>query len=161
MQTLRTATLLLALAACVTAAAGTVTVSFIEPEHYADAGPSRGEREQTLAALGLQMQRLGERYLTAGQSLAVEVLDVDLAGQMRPVGRVPIETRVMRGSADWPRMTLRYTLAGPDGPAVHGEETIADMAYQMQFPRYARMDPLHYEMQMLDQWFRERFGAAP
>ena len=160
MRTLRLA-VLLALAPWGAHAAGTVTVTFIEPDHYTDAGPSRAEREQTLAAIELQMHRLGERYLATGQSIAVEVLDVDLAGQMRPVGRVPTDIRVMRGGADWPRMTLRYTLAGPGDSSVHGEETIADMAYQMQFPRHARMDPLHYEIQMLDHWFKERFGTAP
>ena len=161
MHTLRLALMLLALAPWGAHAAGAVTVSFTQPDSYSDAGPSRGEREQTLAALELQLRQLGERYLAEGQSLVVEVLDVDLAGRMRPVGHLLPDIRVMRGGADWPRLKLRYTLQVPGEAAVGGEELIADMGYQMQFPRYARMDPLHYEKQMLDHWFKERFATAP
>ena len=51
--------------------------------------------------------RLGRR-LPDGQTLTIAVLDLDLAGSLRPTPTG--ELRVLRGGADWPSMSLRYTL---------------------------------------------------
>lgn len=139
-------------------AAGTVEVRFVDPDRYRDAGRGELEVERTTRNLEQFIRRLG-RQLPDGQTLRVDVLDVDLAGELRPLFRGHDDIRLMRGGADWPRMTLRYTLTGADGRTLQsGEETISDMNYQQSNLR-ARTDsePLAYDHRMLEHWFGERF----
>lgn len=135
-------------------AAGVMTVSFVEPEHYSDVGFGSVERERTTARLAAIFKDLGQR-LPDGQTLKVEVLDVDLAGRV-PHNSVH-ETRVLTGGADWPRIKLRYTL-DTGGSVQTREETVSDMSY-LQTPIYgSRADePLAYERRMLERWFEARF----
>lgn len=142
-------------------AAGAVKVSFIEPDKFADAGNTRSDVPATLAALEQHVQALGQRYLADGQTLTIEVLDVDLAGAVKPPPRHATgDIRVVRGdgSADWPRINLRYTLEVPGQAPRRGEESIKELFYQQKNPRYSSSDPLRYEKQMLDQWFKARFA---
>lgn len=146
-----------ALAACAVGvqAAGTVQVSFVEPDKFADAGRSL-DRPANLKTIEAHLQALGQRYLADGQTLNVEVLDVDLAGELRPSRHSAGEIRVAR-SADWPRMNLRYTLEGGGLPAQRGEDRISDPNYQQHLSSYSSRDPLKYEKQMLEAWFKTRF----
>jgi hypothetical protein len=89
-------------------AAGRVEVRFVEPTKLTDAGQWQRERDRDLQELGEYLQRLGQR-LPDGQTLAIEVLDVDLAGDVWP--RSPHELRILRGRIDWPAIQLRYTLS--------------------------------------------------
>jgi Protein of unknown function (DUF3016) len=142
-------------------AAGTVKVSFIEPQKFTDAANSRFEIPVTLKAIEEHLQGLGQRHLADGQTLTIEVLDIDLAGTMYPAPRTTVsELRIVRGSADWPRIDLRYTLDSPGQPTQRGEERVDDMGYQMQIQRYFNSEPLRYEKQMLDDWFKARFAPA-
>ena len=154
------ALMLLALGSAGALAAGTVTVSFINSDKYADAGNSRSDTPRTLKTLEDHLRQLGERYLAEGQSLSIEVLDVDLAGEMRPSRRTATQIRVVRGGADWPRLKVRYVLEGAGQAAQRGEESIADLAYQSQISRYTDTEPLHYEKQMLESWFKAKFAPA-
>jgi hypothetical protein len=77
------------------AAAGTVTVAFVHPETYTDADVNYGSgmkaEEPTPTQLGRYVESLGTRYLGPGQSVAIEVMHIDLAGwfQARFVARIP------------------------------------------------------------------------
>ena len=136
--------------------AAAVKVSFIASEHYADAGNSSADREAKLAALGAHLAALGQRLLPADMTLEVEILDVDLAGALRATRRG--DRRIVRGGADWPRMTLRYKLA--EGGAIQetGSEEVGDLTYTTHGLSLST-DPLRYEKRMLDDWFRTRFAA--
>jgi len=113
-----------------------------------------------LVDVAVYLQWLGTRYLPAQQTLKIEVRDIDLAGELRPSRRHPPELRVARGGADWPRITLHYTLEA-DGKVLHSaDETVQDMNYLHNLPTYDTADPLRYEKHMLQQWFRERFSGA-
>lgn len=153
-----TITLIAAALFPVAQAAGTVEVRFIEPARYSDAGRGELEIERTTQDLERFIRRLGRR-LPDGQSLRIDVLDVDLAGELRPLFRGRDDVRLMRGGADWPRMTLRYTLTGADGRTLQsGEETISDMNYQRSNLRVrVDSDPLAYDHRLLERWFDERF----
>lgn len=150
----------LALAALVCAglpaaqAAG-VKVSFVDADAYADAGNSRADREANLAALATHLSELGQRLLPADSQLEIEVLEVDLAGIVRPTRRGDI--RVTNGGADWPRMTLRYRLVKDGQVQMEATERIADMHYTMHIAR-SYHDSLPYERRMLNDWFRARFA---
>lgn len=132
-------------------AAGTVQVHFVKPENFADVGDRAYRAEDHLKALERVLVEVAAPRVPDGQTLRLDVLDVDLAGEVRPGGRA-WDTRVMRGRADWPRITLRWALDGQRGEAV-----IQDMAYLQRVPP-AHDGALAHERRMLDEWFRERFG---
>ncbi|ARN21111.1 DUF3016 domain-containing protein [Piscinibacter gummiphilus] len=151
---------LLAVARSATAA-GTANVTFVNPEKFTDAGYSRETpTERDLAALQRDLERhvqkLAERDLADGETLAVEVLDVDLAGRFQPSARID-DVRIVR-DIDWPRVRLRYTLSrnGVADPSV--EERVSDQSFLMSINPYSSGDRLRYEKAMLDDWFRQRFG---
>jgi len=156
-----------ALAACCLAAAslsataaGTVNVNFVDPDRYIDA--DRGmQRERNLDTLARHLQQLGQRELADGESLDIQVLDLDLAGRVDPFAtRGAHDLRILNGGADWPRMELRYTLNRNGAPVRSGEEQLADLDYLgMQIPRFNNTQPLFYEKQMLDEWFEARFAS--
>ena len=149
--------LLIAVAAA--QAAGSVQVSYVQPDSFADVGDTRRDTEGNLLALTRHFEALAGR-LGDGQKLTVEVLDVDLAGEIRPLHRMQQDVRVLRGAADWPRIKLRYTLESPGQAARSGEQRLADMAYLQRINRYRSDEPLRYEKHMLDEWFVAQIAAA-
>ena len=87
----------------------------------------RRRDEQAQFALEQYFKTLGERYLAPNQNLKVEVLDVDLAGRIDYGSRRFYDKRVMRGTADWPRMKFHYVLE-TDGKIVSDSQAdIADI----------------------------------
>jgi hypothetical protein len=145
---------LLALAAVPATAAGRVDVNFVEPETFGDVGWGSVDRERNLQVLAQHFQALAAR-LPDTQTLRVEVLDVDLAGEPRP-GAIQ-DFRVVRGGADWPAITLRYVLDDRGSVLASGEERVTDMNYL--FSRTVGSDhgPLPYERRLIQRWFQERF----
>ncbi|HLL18172.1 MAG TPA: DUF3016 domain-containing protein, partial [Rubrivivax sp.] len=124
-------TLLLTAALCCAAlpvqAAGKADVSYVKPEAFRDAGRGSVEREKTMASLTRYVQQLA-RQLPDGQTLRLEVTDIDLAGEIHPSMRLN-DLRVLRGGADWPSLNLRYTLLDGSRTLKSGEAQLADMAY--------------------------------
>jgi hypothetical protein len=145
-------------AAAFSASAGIVNVSFLPADQYWDAGSTLWDSQANLKILATHLQRLGERYLPPDQVLNVEVLQVDLAGFI-----LPSRIRIMNGSADWPRLHLRYTLVAPGRSASSGDEWVSDMNYLHGMTSFGDSEALYYEKRMLDRWFKARFadGAAP
>jgi hypothetical protein len=150
----------LVLAAAAAQAAGAVSVTYVQQNKFADIGWSSRDVEDNLKELTRHFETLAARHLADGQKLNVEVLDVDLAGEMRWSRRAGQDLRVLRGRADWPRIKLRYTLEGAGQAQRSGEENVADMTYLQRIPGAYAGEPLHYEKRMLDQWFAAQFGAA-
>ena len=131
-----------------------MTVIFHEPEKFTDAGRYRNEADATLKTLESHLQDLGKEYLPANENLAIEILDVDLAGEERFHGTQDI--RIQRGRADWPSIRLRYTLERDGHKEPSREEMVSDMNYQWRrLPNST--EALGYEKRMLEEWFRKRF----
>lgn len=146
--------LLIALAGPATA--GQARVNFIEPEQFADLGRSTVDREHVLKSLGDYIQKLGSR-LPEGQTLSVDVTDVDLAGELRYWGAH--ELRVLRGRADWPHLNLRWTLQAADGTSQRGEARLDDPNYLMSLRAVDHQNgDLVYEKRMLRKWFEATFS---
>ena len=105
------------------------------------------------------MIRLGEQYLASNQTLKIEVLNVDLAGELE-WWHGPYDIRYLRDYT-WPTIRLRYTLE-QDGQTVRtNEETVSDMSYQMNIIATSRSgEIMPHEKLMLARWFRSRFAAA-
>jgi hypothetical protein len=134
-----------------------VEVSWLQPERYSDAGRTVSDRERTMKSLGSTFAKLG-RQLPDGQTLRLEVLDVDLAGEVEPHPRR--DMRIVRGGADWPTITLRYTLQAGDETLKAGEARLADMNYLFAVPPVSRHEgDLPYEKRMIDHWFGQNFPA--
>jgi Protein of unknown function (DUF3016) len=131
-------------------AAGTIELKWVEPEKFADIGFAAVDREMALQALGEHINRLA-RQLPEGQTLTIEVTDLNLAGEMHP--NRARDVRVLRGRADWPTMELRYTLQAEGRTLKSGQVRLADMNYQFT----TRNDPYGYEKRMIDTWFRNEF----
>ena len=145
------------------ASAATVSVSFVKPETFTDAGYSRGRATQReLAELQQEMQqhlqRLADRKLAASHALQVEVLDIDLAGDFEANRLTRFsDVRVVRDIAS-PRITLRYTVKLGDRVVTGAEEQLSDMNFLWSHNRYSNGDRLRYEKPLLDAWFETRFA---
>lgn len=154
--------LLLCLAAASSAtSAGTVSVSFIQPKDYWDAGNTSFDEDANLKALAAHLQRLGQRLLPADQSLEIEVLQVDLAGTVKSSLFPGRPVRTITGGTDWPRLHLRYSLQAAGKAAVRGEEWVSDLDYTHGLARRSDNEALYYEKRMLEQWFKARFVIGP
>ena len=152
-----TMALALCLAAAGAQAGGVVNVTFVEPDKFYDSGNSEFDKPANLKTIETFLQYLGQRHLPDGQVLDIEVLNVDLAGYIRLTR--PGELRYVRGNTDWPSFQLRYKLSAGGQTLRQGEERVADLSYTNKIASYSTREPLHYEKQMLDGWFRERFAA--
>jgi hypothetical protein len=148
----------LCLLAAAGASAGTANVTFVQPQKFTDVPFSSSERERVLQDLRRHFDKLAAA-LPANQQLNVEVTDVDLAGETWPARMRGEDIRIMKGGADWPRITLRYSITQNGQVIKRGEDSLSDMAYQQHTTRYGGDDPLRYEKSMLDQWFHERVAA--
>ncbi|MFT3665492.1 DUF3016 domain-containing protein [Piscinibacter sp.] len=150
-------------AAAATAGAAEFSVGFVHPETYTDAGYSRSpaserDRAEVMHDIEQHLQRLAERSLPAGDTLRIEVLDIDLAGHFEPFRFRGADVRIVRDIAA-PRIKLRYTLSRGGQVAAQAEERLTDLSFLMGFNRYPASDRLRYEKAMLDDWFDKRFAA--
>lgn len=137
--------------------AGSVEVSFVAAAGYTDAGKDPADARVNEATLAHFLQGLGERHLAPDQVLKIDVLDIDLAGTVRPSRRANGDLRIARGGADVPRITMRYSLVVGGKVVESGEETVADLNYLRSSPDYGIADPLRHEKRMLYGWFKARF----
>ena len=137
------------------AASAAVTVTYAQPEHFSDVPFAGWERDKILKELDAHFARLAAR-LPAGQDLKVEVLDLDLAGQVKHNYGGTQDLRVLRGRADWPHMHLRYTIEQNGQVVKTGDERLSNMSYLERMNSYERNDSLRYEKQMLDDWFKNK-----
>jgi hypothetical protein len=139
-------------------AAGSVTVSFVKPDSFADVRDGARRAEDTLSALQRHLEEVGAQYLAKGQTLKIDVLDVDLAGEVRH-GMRANDVRILRGRADWPRLQLRYTLEAAGAAPRTGAASVSDMAYLQRLRPALGNEVLPYERRMLEEWFKAEFGA--
>jgi hypothetical protein len=158
MHTLRTIGVALSavMLAAAAHAAGTVSVSFVQPEHFTDVKDRYLSPDRHLEALKRHLELAAAPYVADGQTLKIEVLDVDLAGAVWPSARAN-DLRVLKGGADWPRIQLRYALESPGQAARSGEARVQDMTYLMHRASLPNNDALAHERRMLDEWFRAEF----
>lgn len=150
-----------ALAACAASpvlAAGSAEVSYRQPERFVDAGETPLERDANLRVLAGQLQSLAAQNLPAGQSLQVELLDVDLAGHVRHGARGDL--RVLRDNHDSARIQLRYTLVSGGRTLRSGEAALSDLASRRSAGLDTARGPLGREKTLLADWFTTEFGAA-
>lgn len=142
------------------AAAGRVEVSFVDPDSYTDIGLAGYQRERSLKTLDAYLRSLG-RELPDGQTLKIEVIDVDLAGNLEPFGLHPyLEVRIQRSRSDWPRLNLNYTLLSEGHAPKTGTVRLTDTGYLYALRGSNRAaEEMLYEKTMIKRWFDANFAA--
>lgn len=145
------------LALTASTASAAVTVTYVNTEKMTDVPRFETDRKSMEINFREFFEELAKQ-LPAGQNLKVEILDIDLAGDVFP--RVPIrDVRVTKGSYDFPRIHLRYSIE-QDGKVLRsGERELADRNYQLNVNSY-RNEMYNYEKQMLSDWFKKDVLAS-
>jgi len=136
-----------------------VNVRFVDPSRFTDAGSGgfRSADAGVLSEVKAHLQRLGGRFLTPGQNLTIDILDIDRAGMEEPWrGGSMGDVRIMRGVTP-PRIKLRYVLSEKGKRVRSGEERLTDINYQMNPSARFGGDRLVHEKALLDDWFRRMF----
>ena len=140
------------------ASAGTATVTFADPDHFADLPRIASDRAQVLTDLTGHFNTLAAK-LPPGQEMTVQVTDLDLAGRNWPGALGTRDLRVLEGGADWPHINFHYEIK-QDGKVIKsGDEIVQNMDYLWRLNRYSSGDTLRYEKQMLDTWFKDVIAA--
>jgi len=156
-RSIRVAMVGLAGGACLSLAqAGVVEAYFPDPRAMSDVRDANGFNEDVEKPLGDYLRTLGDKLL-GDRRLVINVTDVDLAGQIEPVGPRQEMIRVLR-SHTWPRIELRYQLSDANGTGLRsGEVRLIDTDYLSNARLAGATDPLRYEKQMLKDWFMREF----
>ncbi|MCA8975250.1 MAG: DUF3016 domain-containing protein [Planctomycetes bacterium] len=143
-------------------AAAEVTVRFAAIEKYVDAGASEGERARNLAVIERHIRAAAQRCVGADGRLDVEVLDVDLAGEVDWSRSAALEQRSLRDETP-PRLEIAFKLLDATG-TMRGEvrDRLVDMDYLRRGARerFAR-EALPYERAMLEDWVARRLCPLP
>jgi len=143
-------------------AQATVNVQFVNPAGYTDSvfrnGAGSLSPRIVMDEVGRILRRLGDRTLSPGQVLSVEILDVQLAGYINWWSFPSNEIRIASNAGPPPRFRLRYTLKARGKLLAASEETITDIDFLINPSARLSTDPLVYEKALLDKWFRERFA---
>jgi Protein of unknown function (DUF3016) len=142
-------------------ATAATTVNFIKPTGYTDIGYYGLDSSYAMKVLEEHFIKLGENYLAPNQDLKIEVLDVDLAGQIDyNRWRIYNDRRVLSGTVDWPRIKFHYVLQTDGKIIADAEADIADMDYLNHIGRYYPNVSYPYERRMLENWFKATFREA-
>lgn len=158
-KTIRKTLLLGALLSAALSAQAAFELRFVNPEKFTDAGETQIERERTLGELEAYMRGLADKRLPVSQKLSVEVLDVNLAGDMEPRGRAMDRIRVVK-AIGWPSMELRFVLSEGDKTLREGKVRLSDMNFLSRISvAHSSTESLRYEKQLLDDWFAREFAA--
>lgn len=138
-----------------------VNLRFVAPERYTDAGNRFGSGPPlrvTLAEMRRLFESLGARVLAPGQSLDIDVLDIDLAGFDQPGAGVPFGLRVVTDVTP-PRFRLRYALREGRRTILSGEEAVSDLDFLTRYARSSSGQTFAYEREVLRDWFQARIAG--
>lgn len=140
-----------------------VKVRFVHPERFsASAYPNGGgafSPQNVMSELGRTLRRLGNQYLSPGETLTVDVLNIQLAGYNNWWSFPGNHVRVAGQAGPPPSIELRYVLKASGKAPVAAEETISNVDYLMNPAAPGSSDPLVYEKSLLEVWFRKRFAG--
>ena len=138
----------LALFSLATAAHAEVKVNFVNPDKFSDIRDNWGfSQKEVLKDIEAYLVAQVDKRLP-GRDVSINVTDVNLAGEVEPVGRRAQWLRVMR-SVTAPSMELNYEVREGDKVVVQGKAELRDMDYQHSFNTYSSGDPLRHEVHAL------------
>jgi len=136
-----------------------VKVTFVNPSHYSDRDfETPGLHDADLREVEKTFQDLGRTYLRPGQTLNIEVLDIQRAG-MFTNRFAPNDVRIVTDATP-PRISVRYSLLQKGKPVLRAQEVISDINFLMNPSARFSSDRLVYEKATLRDWFQKRFGEG-
>jgi hypothetical protein len=141
-----------------------VTVTYVAPEKFADVKDSLSgsdrDRDWVLDQLKTHFESMGQRYLAAGQTLEIQVTDVDLAGDFEPWHGIEFDHIRILKEIYPPRMNLEFRLLDAQGKVVsEGKRRLQDLGYLMSIG-IPTSDTLRYDKEMISDWMRLEFKRA-
>jgi hypothetical protein len=134
-----------------------VTVNFVAPERYTDAGDRFGAGpglRVTLAEVRRIIEGAALRAMAPGDDLRVDVLDIDLAGFAHP-GLSPVSSPRVVTDVTPPAFRLRYDLRRGGRRIAGGDERVSDINFLFG-ARANRSGAFAYEEGLLRDWVRKR-----
>ena len=148
-------------AAAATQAESSVSVTYVNPEHFTEnhmyGRQDRFNRIDYLAQLKAYLIKQGQSVLKPGQSLHVDITDIQLAGAYEPWhGPRWDYVRVMRDIYP-PRIDLDFKLVDRDGNVLReGKRALRDIGYLYSSASLATSEgaPLYYDKALLRRWLR-------
>jgi hypothetical protein len=148
-----------------TKSAPRVDVAYVNPEKFTDVKdnyffPEQG-RDEYLRTLKEHIEKRANKYIPAGQHLALRITDVDMAGDFEPQRGTEFEhIRIIKDIYP-PRINLEFKLVDANGKILkEGVRKITDINFQDEGNTYFPDDTLRYEKKLLDDWFYNEFGEA-
>ena len=145
-------------AAAVTPVESPVSVTFVNPQQFTEnrlyGAQDRFNRIDYLAQLKAYLIKQGQAMLEPGQSLHVDITDIQLAGAYEP-WRGPrwSYVRIMRDAYP-PRIDLNFRLVGQDGNVLReGKRVLRNLNYlqDVSLPA-ATGESLYYDKALLRRW---------
>ncbi len=136
---------------------GPVAVTWNDPATFSEIRYSgnrwESERGDWVNELAGHMRERIAKVLPPGQTMAINITDIDRAGDYEP-GRGPDADRIRVVRDIYPpRLEFDYTLAAADGQVLdQGHAKLSDMAYLSQPAARYRSDNLAYEKRLVDRW---------
>src|SRR5580704_11045367 len=154
-----------ALRAADTTPAPRVDVVYVDPEKFTDVtdsfnSPDKG-RDEHLSDLKEHIEKRANKYIPAGQHLALRITDVKMAGNFEP-WRGPRfdDIRIIKDIYP-PRINLEFKLTDANGKILkEGKRHLTDINFLSTINMYFPDDTLRYEKQLLDDWFRNEMGLV-
>ena len=138
---------------------GTVEVNFQSPEEFTDMNRTysalKGADRGYLSELQRYIEQRGANRIPAGQTLAVTISDVDMAGQFEPErGAQFIDIRMVRTIYP-PRIDLNYKLTDQNGAVIsEGERKLRNQSFDWTVSPVDQHDSLRYEKALIDDFLR-------
>jgi hypothetical protein len=138
--------------------AATSEVTWTNSDKYRDVDAGDGHRTKFKARIFTKFEKhfasLAKK-LPEGQTLLIDVQDVDLAGDVHQNMR---RIRVIK-DIFYPRIKFSYQVVDSDKKIVSsGDVNLKDMSFMMGSNFRYNQDSLGYEKRMLDEWFEKTFS---
>jgi hypothetical protein len=147
-------------------AEGAISVSWTDPSKFSEITSSGNQHEAAegdwLTQIAKYTRSETSKYLPAGHTLELTILDIKRAGQFEPWhGPGRHDVRIIRDIYP-PRMTVQFRQVDAAGQVVAvGERKLTDMGFLTHTGSMLDNDPLRYEKRMLDTWVRREFRQSP
>lgn len=148
----------------VAGSAARISVTFVAPEKFTDVREStlalERDRDRLLGAIKVRIKSLARRFLAAGQTLEIQVTDVDLAGEFEPWLGVDFDHIRILKEVYPPRMKLEFRLLDAEGRVVsEGKRHLQDFGY-LTSSSIPTTDPLRHDLDLVRDWMRQEFRPA-
>lgn len=141
-----------------------VTVTYVAPEKFSDVrddmtGTDR-DRDRVLDEIRTHFESMARNYLAAGQTLEIQVTDVDLAGDFEPWHGINFDQIRILKEIYPPRMNLEFRLLDAQGRVVsEGKRRLQNLGYLMSIGMTGQ-DRLRHDKDLIRDWMRQEFKRA-